>query len=64
MRQSEMEYQLFSKATHAAECAAYLLLIKDLPMTEKGRKRAASAKMVEYYRVEMKGDYPKKYKAK
>lgn len=64
IRQTDEEYELFAKAVHAAECFAYLMLIRELPMCEAGRKRAASSAMVEYYRVEMKGIWPKDVKAK
>ena len=39
------------KATHAAECFAYLLPIKDLPMTKEGMRRAASSELVEHCKL-------------
>lgn len=64
IRQTDKEYELFAKAVHAAECFAYLMLIRELPMCERGRERAASSSMVEYYRKEIKGTWPKDVKAK
>lgn len=64
IRQTDKEYELFAKAVHAAECFAYLMLISELPMCERGRERAASSAMVEYYRREIKGIWPKDVKAK
>ncbi len=64
IRQTDEEYELFAKAVHAAECFAYLMLIRELPMCERGKERAASSAMVEYYRVEIKGIWPKDVKAK
>ncbi len=59
LRQTDEEYEEFAKAVHAAECFAYLLLIRDLPMTEEGLKRAASSSLVEGYRINIKGSVPK-----
>jgi hypothetical protein len=64
IRQTDEEYELFAKAVYAAECFAYLMLIRELPMCERGRERATSSPMVEYYRVEIKGIWPKDVKAK
>ncbi len=64
IRQSELEYELFSQATQAAECFAYLMLLRDLPMTEEGRYRAGSARLVQYYRVVVRGETPKEFKKK
>jgi hypothetical protein len=62
IRQSQLEYEVFSQATQAAECFAYLMLLRDLPMTKAGRYRAGSARMVQYYRVVVKGETPKDFK--
>ncbi|WAC27870.1 hypothetical protein [Ancylobacter sp. SL191] len=62
--QTDEEYELFAKAVYAAECFAYLMLIRELPMCERGRKRATSSAMVEYYRLEIKGIWPKDMKVK
>jgi hypothetical protein len=59
LRQTDEEYEEFAKAVHAAECFAYLLLIRDLPMTKQGLTRAASSSLVEGYRVNIKGSMPK-----
>jgi hypothetical protein len=56
---TEVEYKRLFKAIQAAECFAYLMLIRDLPMSDTGRKRVASAELVERYCVGIKGQRPR-----
>lgn len=56
---TEAEYERFAKATHAAECFAYLMLLRDLPMSDAGRTRIVSAELVEIYRVGVRGKRPR-----
>jgi hypothetical protein len=44
------EYKAFAKAVHALEALCYLLMLKDLPMTEAGRKRALGIEIASDYR--------------
>ena len=60
--QTEAEYECFAKATHAAECFAYLMLLRDLPMSHEGKKRVESAPLVEEYRFGIKGQRPRDIK--
>lgn len=57
--QTEDEYKRFAKATHAAECFAYLMLLRDLPMSGKGKERVAHAPLVAAYRLGIKGHRPR-----
>ncbi|MEG8030682.1 hypothetical protein QP179_03315 [Sphingomonas aurantiaca] len=62
IRQTELQYQIFVRATYAAECFAYLLLLRDLPMSDEGRIRVGSAAMVEKYGHGIRGQSPVDFK--
>lgn len=56
--QTDAEYMRLAMATYAAECFAYLMLLRALPISTEGKTRVASAPLVERYRDSVKGKKP------
>lgn len=55
---SEVERTRMYMAIHAAECFAYLMLLRELPMSDEGKTRVAEAPLVRFYTENIKGRTP------
>lgn len=55
---SAAERERVYMAIHAAECFAYLMLLRELPMSNEGKTRVAEAPLVRFYTRNIKGRSP------